>query len=92
MALPTLLRCHLEKTTVTRKLVHTWKPDWDDQQPTIVTYRLEPMEGGTRVTLRHEGFTSHDSCGTHADGWLHVFGWLRAFLAPKRAHSFFLIR
>ena len=38
------------------RLSMTWKPAWDGGNVTTVTYLLEPTEGGTRLTLRHEGF------------------------------------
>jgi uncharacterized protein YndB with AHSA1/START domain len=76
-----------------RKLVHTWKPDWDAGKATTVTYRLEPIDGGTRVTLRHEGFDGAASCSSHAEGWPMVLGWLQSFVEPKRPpRSFFLLR
>jgi uncharacterized protein YndB with AHSA1/START domain/uncharacterized protein YciI len=76
-----------------RKLVHTWRPDWDPGKPTTVTYRLESIEGGTRVTIRHEGFESPASCAGHTDGWAKVLDWLAGYAAPARtARSFFLIR
>src|SRR3989442_1198768 len=39
-----------------RKLVHTWQGAWAPGIPTVVTYLLEPVDGGTRITLRHSGF------------------------------------
>ena len=74
------------------RLVHTWNPDWNPGKPTLVSYRLETIEGGTRLTLRHEGFTSRDSCASHSNGWIRVLGWLKAFAAPKPPSAFFLIR
>jgi uncharacterized protein YndB with AHSA1/START domain len=60
------------------KLVHTWKADWDGGNTTTVTYRLEAIEGGTRVTVRHEGFGERTaSCTAHANGWARVLTWLR---------------
>lgn len=38
------------------RLSMTWKPAWDGGNVTTVNYLLEPIEGGTRLTLRHEGF------------------------------------
>jgi uncharacterized protein YndB with AHSA1/START domain len=76
-----------------RKLVHTWKPTWDDAAPTKVTYRLQAIDGGTRVTLRHEGFASEASCDNHANGWTMVLGWLQGHASPGRGpRSFFLVR
>jgi len=75
-----------------KKLTHTWAPDWDPGAPTRVTYRLEPIEGGTRLTLRHEGFTSQESCGRHSQGWTRVLDWLGSHVAPRPEPSYFLIR
>jgi uncharacterized protein YndB with AHSA1/START domain len=67
-----------------RKLVHTWEPAWEAGRPrTTVTYRLDPIPGGTRITLKHEGFTDAASCESHGDGWERVFGWLNAFMGKK---------
>lgn len=58
-------------------LVHTWEPTWDQGAATTVSYRLEAIESGTRVTLRHEGFgTRRNSCEGHGAGWELVLGWL----------------
>jgi uncharacterized protein YndB with AHSA1/START domain len=76
-----------------RLLTHTWQPDWEPGSTTRVTYQLEPVEGGTRVTLRHVGFTSRDSCKSHTDGWGSVLTWLAAHAEPRRAPpSHYLIR
>jgi uncharacterized protein YndB with AHSA1/START domain/uncharacterized protein YciI len=64
------------------KLVHTWRPGWETGSTTTITYRLDPVEGGTRVTLRHVGFTSADSCDRHSQGWMRVLDWLTAYAAP----------
>ncbi len=61
-----------------KKLVHTWRYDWDPSgSVTTITYRLDVIPGGTRVTLRHEGFTNApDACLSHGDGWSRVLTWL----------------
>ena len=60
------------------KLVQTWRADWDGGNVTTITYRLEPIAGGTRLTLRHEGFAGRrESCAGHTEGWEKVLGWLR---------------
>lgn len=64
-----------------RKLVQTWRAAWDGNQLTTITYRLEPIEGGTRVTVRHEGFADRvESCRGHAEGWERVLGWVRDYV------------
>jgi len=67
-----------------RRLVHTWRAGWDGNHPTTVTYRLEPIDGGTRVTVRHEGFGDRvDSCRGHSDGWELVLTWLQRHLGSR---------
>ncbi|HVZ35174.1 MAG TPA: SRPBCC domain-containing protein [Polyangiaceae bacterium] len=76
-----------------RKLVQTWRPNWEQGQVTTITYRLEPTQSGTRVTVRHEGFGERaDACRSHGNGWERVLGWLSAFLEPADARRFFLCR
>jgi uncharacterized protein YndB with AHSA1/START domain len=66
-----------------RKLVHTWKAPWDGGHVTTVTYRLDATPVGTRVTVRHEGFSGRpESCQGHTEGWEQVLGWLDRDLAP----------
>jgi uncharacterized protein YndB with AHSA1/START domain len=67
-----------------RKLVHTWKPSWDDVAAMTVTYTLAAIDGGTRVTLRHDGFGDNAaSCDGHAQGWERVLGWLDGFASDS---------
>lgn len=64
-----------------RKIVQTWKPKWMDGAATKVTYRLEPIDGGTRLTIRHEGFgDAADACLSHTTGWEQVLIWLETWL------------
>jgi len=67
-----------------RHLVMTWIAPWDGDHVTTVTYTLEPVENGTRLTLRHDGFGARgDSCRDHASGWERVLGWLGDFLSAE---------
>jgi uncharacterized protein YndB with AHSA1/START domain len=62
-----------------RKLVHTWRADWDGGALTTITYRLQPSATGTRLTLRHDGFAGRpESCEGHSQGWERVLEWLAA--------------
>jgi uncharacterized protein YndB with AHSA1/START domain len=73
-----------------RKLVHTWKPDWDGGHVTTITYRLDAIASGTRVTVRHAGFGERrESCNNHGRGWERVLGWLQAHVSKP---MFFLCR
>ncbi|RWD65663.1 MAG: ATPase [Mesorhizobium sp.] len=67
-----------------RRLVMTWIAPWDGDHVTTVTYTLEAVENGTRLTLRHDGFGARqDSCRDHGSGWERVLGWLGDFLAKE---------
>jgi len=61
----------------------TWTYDWDaaGQTPTRIDWQLDPIEGGTRVTIRHSGFATPEACTDHATGWERVLGWLAGHLA-----------
>jgi uncharacterized protein YndB with AHSA1/START domain len=69
-----------------RLIVQTWQPSWDGGNSTTIHYELEPIEGGTRLTVRHEGFGDRAAaCEDHGRGWVRVIGWLVAHLeAPRR--------
>lgn len=58
------------------RLVQTWKPDWAPGPATRVSYLLEAIAGGTRVTVRHEGFEDRQACESHSMGWERVLQWL----------------
>jgi uncharacterized protein YndB with AHSA1/START domain len=65
--------------TPPRRLVQTWSYDWDKDHPTTkLTYVLMDIPGGTRVTVRHEGFGSRDACSSHTAGWERVLEWLES--------------
>lgn len=78
-----------------RRLVQTWEPDWDEGSRTTVTYLLEAIQGGTRVTLRHTGFGERrESCAAHGEGWELVLGWLDAHAAPReeKPRQYFVVK
>ncbi|HTQ05275.1 MAG TPA: SRPBCC domain-containing protein [Polyangiaceae bacterium] len=64
-----------------RRLVQTWSYDWDTTGGvTTITWRFEPIEGGTRVVVHHEGFgAAEDACANHANGWERVLAWLSGY-------------
>ena len=66
------------------KIVQTWVPDWEGGIVTTLTYRLDAIPGGTRLTVRHEGFGEHRAaCQSHGQGWERVLGWLRDYVARQ---------
>jgi uncharacterized protein YndB with AHSA1/START domain len=52
-----------------RKLAHTWRPAGGLGRDTSVTYLLDPVARGTRLTLRHEGFTEPSVLVRTCLGW-----------------------
>jgi uncharacterized protein YndB with AHSA1/START domain len=76
------------KIDAPHKLVQTRKYEWNHptlgRMDTIVTYGLSPMGGGTRVTVRHDGFAGRDDAAKeHVLGWERFLGWLEAYLRPS---------
>jgi uncharacterized protein YndB with AHSA1/START domain len=76
------------KIDAPHKLVQTQKYEWNHptlgRVDTIVTYRLNLIDGGTRVTVRHDGFAGRpDAAKEHALGWERFLGWLEAYLRSE---------
>ena len=49
-----------------RRLVHTWSLG---SATSTVAYDLEPVDGGTRITLRHTGLAPRQACAATCIGW-----------------------
>ena len=65
------------------RLVHTYRRgDVPGDPATTVSYSLEPAGDGTRITLRHSGFTSREVCMNNCLGWETSLAELAALLAP----------
>ncbi len=67
------------------KIVHTRKYDWDHatlgRKETTISYHLEPIDIGTRITVKHEGFSGcNEAAYEHAAGWERVLGWLDHYI------------
>jgi uncharacterized protein YndB with AHSA1/START domain len=62
-----------------KKLVFTWEapgmPEWES----LVTFLLEPIDGGTRLTLRHENLPEA-ARNSHEQGWSGLLDKLPIFL------------
>ena len=51
---------------------------------TTITYRLEPIATGTRVTVRDEGFLGRSQAAYgNAEHWEKVLGWLDTYLTSE---------
>ncbi len=63
-------------------LRYTFTHNYLQQHETTVTWRLEPIEGGTRLSLVHDGFeggpvSAFEMLCAHDDGWDEHFAKLR---------------
>lgn len=65
-----------------KRLVQTWQPSWETGPSSTVTWSLEAIATGTRLTVRHSGFADPASCDSHATGWERVLAWLEGYAAP----------
>ncbi|MBU1175041.1 MAG: SRPBCC domain-containing protein [Alphaproteobacteria bacterium] len=63
-----------------RRLVHTWQRIGSAMPPSTLEYRLDAIEGGTRITLKHCGFVAPQVTGNNAVGWETSFAALVALL------------
>jgi uncharacterized protein YndB with AHSA1/START domain len=70
-----------------RKLVHTWIAAGAPGAPTTVSYLLEPLDGGTRITLKHSGIGAPQICTNTSVGWETSFDRLAEILAKERVPS-----
>jgi uncharacterized protein YndB with AHSA1/START domain len=75
-----------------RRLVYTWKPSFATGAASKVAYTIDATPTGTRVTVRHTGFTSPEACDSHANGWVRVLGWLGGFEPLVEQTRHFVIR
>jgi len=63
------------------RLKHTYMFAMKPEPETVVTWELEAIDGGTRVTLTHAGWTSeHTAPEKHEAGWNEILGLLKSEL------------
>ncbi len=66
-----------------RRLAHTWKSVGSPEAPTTVSYRLDEVGGGTRITLHHTGFSVPEVCMNTAIAWETSFDRLAQVLRSE---------
>lgn len=68
-----------------KKLVQTWQPDYWETEDSVVTFKLTPVGGKTRVDLLHENVEASDYDGTK-EGWeLYYLGAIKQMLEERNA-------
>ena len=65
-----------------RRLVFTWQSPYTGPHPSVVTVELEPVAGGTLLTLTHEQLPL-DQLDSHAGGWGAILDRLADELATR---------
>ena len=63
-----------------KKLVFTWKWPGTPERESLVTFLLEPIHGGTELTLIHEHLPDEDARTSHEAGWSGFLDKLHFFL------------
>jgi uncharacterized protein YndB with AHSA1/START domain len=62
------VECQVLELEPMRRVVWSWLST-DVGEPTTVTIELEPVDGGTRLTLQHRGDTTSEVVDRTAAGW-----------------------
>jgi uncharacterized protein YndB with AHSA1/START domain len=68
-AKPWVLEGEFLEVSPPHRLSHTWKTPGTPGEPSVVSYVLETIEGGTRLTLHHVGVSQRDACIGACMGW-----------------------
>ena len=63
------------------KLVFTWHHPEAPERDSLVTVLLKAVDGGTELTLIHEGLPDEKTRDSHRDGWKGALNKLQAFVA-----------
>lgn len=72
-----------------RRLVHTFQFLAMGDEPTRVTYELEPLGDMVKLTLTHEGFEGEtETCKMIRRGWGPIFDGLKTYLETGTALNF----
>src|SRR6187549_2679538 len=63
-----------------KKLVFTWDLPGAPEPESLVTFLLEAIDGGTRLTLIHAKLPDEAACRSHEQGWSGLLDKLPVFL------------
>jgi uncharacterized protein YndB with AHSA1/START domain len=63
-----------------KKLVFTWEWPGMPERESLVTFLLEPFDGGTELTLLHQHLPDEEACKSHEQGWNGLLDKLPVFL------------
>jgi len=63
-----------------KRLVFTWEWPGMPERESLVTFLLEPFDGGTELTLIHEHLLDEEARKSHEQGWRGLLEKLPVFL------------
>ena len=63
-----------------KTLVFTWDLPGTPERESLVTFRLEPFDGGTVLTLTHEHLPDEEARTSYEEGWNGLLDKLPVFL------------
>jgi uncharacterized protein YndB with AHSA1/START domain len=63
-----------------KKLVFTWEWPGAPERESLVTFLLEPSDGGTKLTVIHEHLPDEGARKSHEAGWSGLLDKLSIFL------------
>jgi uncharacterized protein YndB with AHSA1/START domain len=63
-----------------KTLVFTWDLPGTPERESLVTFRLEPFDGGTELTLTHEHLPDEEARASQEEGWSGLLDKLPVFL------------
>ena len=66
-----------------KKLVFTWEWPGMPERESLVTFLLEPFDGGTKLTLIHEYLPDEEARKSHEQGWSGFLDKLSVFLGDR---------
>jgi uncharacterized protein YndB with AHSA1/START domain len=71
------------------RLVYTfeWDPPTPDDQPTLVTLALQPVDEGTHLVVEHGPFKTDERYALHEAGWSDTLDRLEAWVGANPGRS-----
>jgi uncharacterized protein YndB with AHSA1/START domain len=66
-----------------KKLAFTWEFAGRSEPDSLVTFRLEPFDGGVELTLTHEQLPDEAASRSHESGWNGLLDKLPVFLGAS---------
>lgn len=68
-------QCTILKITPKQKLKHTWTHPSHSKGKSLLTWEIEEVENGTKVTLTHEGIENLADAGSAFEEENYLAGW-----------------